>query len=206
MPRYVRSNDLGTAVLLTELAQARFRGRLVLASSMVVYGEGRYRCAAPRPCRGPPPRAPRALRAGRFEPVCPHCERPLIPDAVTEDAAARSPQRLRRDEASSGAPLLRVLARDRRPGHRAALPQRLRAADAPRHAVRRRRSDLRERTRGRRTAPRCIEDGAQLRDFVHVRDVARANVIALTRAAAGRRSVQRRERQLRARSASSPAA
>ena len=38
---YVAHNDLATAVLLRALAAARFRGRLVLASSMVVYGEGR---------------------------------------------------------------------------------------------------------------------------------------------------------------------
>jgi dTDP-L-rhamnose 4-epimerase len=30
-------------------------------------------------------------------------------------------------------------------------------------------------------SPQVHEDGAQLRDFVHVRDVARANVLALTR-------------------------
>jgi dTDP-L-rhamnose 4-epimerase len=34
-------------------------------------------------------------------------------------------------------------------------------------------------------APRVYEDGNQLRDFVHVRDVARANVLALTRPEAG---------------------
>jgi dTDP-L-rhamnose 4-epimerase len=32
--------------------------------------------------------------------------------------------------------------------------------------------------------PQVFEDGRQLRDFVHVRDVARANVVALTRAEA----------------------
>ena len=51
---YVSQNDLGTAVLLKSLAARRFRGRLVLASSMVVYGEGGYACAdhgrvAPQP-------------------------------------------------------------------------------------------------------------------------------------------------------------
>jgi dTDP-L-rhamnose 4-epimerase len=35
---YVSHNDLGTAVLLRALARKRFRGRLVVASSMVVYG------------------------------------------------------------------------------------------------------------------------------------------------------------------------
>jgi dTDP-L-rhamnose 4-epimerase len=42
---YVRRNGLGTAVLLQALHDLRFTGRLVLASSMVVYGEGHYACA-----------------------------------------------------------------------------------------------------------------------------------------------------------------
>jgi dTDP-L-rhamnose 4-epimerase len=37
-------------------------------------------------------------------------------------------------------------------------------------------------------APRVFEDGKPLRDFVHVRDVARANVAALDRAEAGFRA------------------
>ncbi|MBA3366671.1 MAG: NAD-dependent epimerase/dehydratase family protein, partial [Actinobacteria bacterium] len=41
---YVRHNAVGTATLLRELARRPRPPRLVLASSMVVYGEGRYRC------------------------------------------------------------------------------------------------------------------------------------------------------------------
>ncbi|CAN5828887.1 hypothetical protein BH24ACT3_BH24ACT3_19300 [soil metagenome] len=43
--RYVADNDAGTAAGLWALHELGFRGRLVLASSMVVYGEGGYRCA-----------------------------------------------------------------------------------------------------------------------------------------------------------------
>src|SRR6478735_7310131 len=43
-PEYVSRNGLGTAVLLAAMAEAGVR-RLVLAGSMVVYGEGRYVCA-----------------------------------------------------------------------------------------------------------------------------------------------------------------
>src|SRR5918997_5676626 len=64
---YVSHNDLGTAVLLRALAARSFEGRLVLASSMVVYGEGRYACPEHGVVR-PPPRAARDLDAGRFEP------------------------------------------------------------------------------------------------------------------------------------------
>jgi dTDP-L-rhamnose 4-epimerase len=45
LPAYVGHNDLGTAVLLAGMERAGV-GRLVLASSMVVYGEGRYVCAS----------------------------------------------------------------------------------------------------------------------------------------------------------------
>ena len=82
---YVSHNDLGTAVLLRALARRRFRGRLVLASSMVVYGEGHYRCATHGPVR-PRPRRAADLDAGRFEPRCPRCGAELAPEAIGEDA------------------------------------------------------------------------------------------------------------------------
>ena len=53
---YVGHNDFATAVLLRALAGSGFAGRLVLASSMVVYGEGSYRC--PRHGAGPSGTAP----------------------------------------------------------------------------------------------------------------------------------------------------
>ncbi len=70
-PDYVHNNDYATAVLLAAMARTGVR-RLVLASSMVVYGEGRYRCAE----HGIVAAAPRRLAdlaEGRYDPPCPHC-------------------------------------------------------------------------------------------------------------------------------------
>src|SRR3954454_11060786 len=64
LPDYVSHNDLGTAVLLAGMSRAGV-GRLVLASSMVVYGEGRYRCANHGPTV-PAPRRTASLDAGNF--------------------------------------------------------------------------------------------------------------------------------------------
>jgi len=83
-PEYVAHNDLGTAVLLAAMAGAGVR-RLVLAGSMVVYGEGRYTCARHGTVR-PGPRAVADLEAGCFEPTCPVCGADLSPGLVGEDA------------------------------------------------------------------------------------------------------------------------
>src|SRR3712207_6062224 len=69
---YVGHNDLGTAVLLRALFRSGYEGRVVLASSMLVYGEGRYVCGQHGVVR-PGPREPAVLYGGRFEPPCPVC-------------------------------------------------------------------------------------------------------------------------------------
>ena len=110
---YASHNDLGTAVLLRALAGARFAGRLVLASSMVVYGEGRYRCAE-HGIVAPGPRRAADLDAGRFEPPCPVCGAALAPEPVPEDAPADPRNVYAATKLAPGAPGRRVRARDRR--------------------------------------------------------------------------------------------
>ena len=161
---YVGHNDLGTAILLRALAAAGFGGRLVLASSMVVYGEGRYALprARGRPAR--PPRRPEDLDAGRFEPPLPGLRRARSsPQPVPEDAPLDPRSVYAATKVAQEHLCGCVRARDRRAGHRAALPQRLRPADAAGHAVRRRGQHLpvrprrgrrAARVRGRRAAPR----------------------------------------------------
>ena len=84
LPHYVSTNDLGTASLLASMGRAGVR-RLVLASSMVVYGEGRYACAE-HGTVAPAPRAEADLAEGEFEPPCPRCGAALSSAVVPEDA------------------------------------------------------------------------------------------------------------------------
>src|SRR5262245_42479376 len=70
-PSYGSHNDFGTSVLLAEMFAAGCQ-RLVLASSMVVYGQGRYECND-HGLVDPLPRTRADLDAGIFEHRCPIC-------------------------------------------------------------------------------------------------------------------------------------
>lgn len=174
---YVADNDLGTAVLLRALWDAGFAGRLVVASSMVVYGEGAYTCPEHGLVR-PGPRREDDLRAGRFEPPCPTCGSPLVPGLVDETAPldprnTYAATKLHTEHLAesfsreSGSPLIALRY------HNVYGP--LMPRDTPYAGV----ASIFRSALARGDAPRVTEDGAQRRDFVHVADVARANVASL---------------------------
>jgi len=175
---YVADNDLGTAVLLRELAAARFTGRLVLASSMVVYGEGRYACGEHGVVR-PAPRSARDLDAGRFEPGCPRCGRELEPRPIPEDAAL-DPRNVYAATKVHQEHLVAALGRERDIPVTALRYHNVYGPRMPRDTPYAGVAALFASALAGGRAPRVFEDGAQLRDFVHVRDVALANVAALT--------------------------
>jgi len=176
LPAYAGHNDLGTAVLLAAMHEAGV-DRLVLASSMVVYGEGRYRC----PDHGGQPAAPRAvaaLEAGDFEVACPVCSGPLEWVLVEESArldprSSYAASKVAQEHYASAwvrqAPASTVALRYHNvygPG----MPR-----DTPYSGV----AAIFRSSLERGEAPRVFEDGGQARDFVHVADVAAANVAAL---------------------------
>ena len=171
-------------------ARRASRGALVLASSMVVYGEGRYRCAEHGVVRPGPRAAPRTWTAGRFEPPCPACGARWRRrrSARTRRRTRATSTRRRSSTRSTSRP------RSRRetgvPVDRAALPQRLRPADAARHAVRGRGVDLPLRARGgpRAAGLRGRRAAARLRPRPRRRARERARA---DRRRAGRGRVQR---------------
>jgi dTDP-L-rhamnose 4-epimerase len=174
-PDYVDSNEHGTAVLLAAMDRAGV-DRLVVASSMVVYGEGSYRTSRGETER-PAPRRIADLDAGVFDPRDAQGEL-LEPQLIAEDAPL-DPRNVYAITKLTQEHLSTSWARST--GGRAAalryhnvygpgMPQ-----NTPYAGV----ASLFRSALERGEAPRVYEDGAQRRDFVHVRDIASANLAAL---------------------------
>jgi dTDP-L-rhamnose 4-epimerase len=176
---YAHHNLLATASLLQALHNVAFAGRIVLASSMVVYGEGRYRCAEHGAVR-PVPRTPEQLEAGDFEPTCPQCEREVDSEPVTEDARV-DPRNVYATTKLTQEHLCRSYARE----HPGCTVTALRYHNVygpgmPRNTPYAGVASIFRSALERGESPRVFEDGRQRRDFIHVRDVARANLLSVT--------------------------
>ena len=182
LPAYASLNDLGTAALLSAMHDSGV-DRLVLASSMVVYGEGRYAC----PEHGvqlPLPRAADDLEGGDFEAHCPRCASALAWEPIGEDApldprSTYAASKVAQEhytsawvrQAGASAVALRY-----HNVYGSGMPR-----DTPYSGV----AAMFRSSLEHGNPPQVFEDGAQVRDFVHVRDVARANIAALESVVAG---------------------
>jgi len=174
---YVDHNDLATARLLRALHDRAFDGRLVLASSMVVYGEGRYRCTDHGEVR-PAERTSADLDAGRYDPRCPHCGVVLAPEPVPETAPLE-PRNVYAATKLHQEHLCAAYAREHGASAIALRYHNVYGPRMPRDTPYAGVASIFRSAAAQGEAPRVFEDGGQRRDFVHVHDVARANRAAL---------------------------
>jgi dTDP-L-rhamnose 4-epimerase len=176
--RYVRANDLGTAVLLEAvLARQPQIKKLVVASSMSIYGEGAYEC---QKCGAvyPQLRPSEQLLERRWELECASCgsqlspagtkeEKPLFPTSVYAVTKQDQEQFCLAVGRSYKIPTV-ALRYFNVYGTRQALSNPYTGVCAIFSA---------RLLNGNR--PMIFEDGEQTRDFVHVSDIVQANLLAL---------------------------
>jgi len=175
-PSYGSHNDYGTTVLLAAMFAAGC-SRLVLASSMVVYGQGGYDCPEHGPVE-PLPRSKADLDGGVFDHRCPIGGEPLQWRLVGEDAplkprslyaASKTAQEhyaLAFNDSVGGSVVALRYHNVYGPG----MPR-----DTPYSGV----AAIFRSQLEAGGVPKVYEDGGQMRDFVHVDDVAAANVAAI---------------------------
>jgi dTDP-L-rhamnose 4-epimerase len=174
--RYTDVNIQGTAVMLDALREFGGTGRIVLASSRAVYGEGSYDCET---CGvvTPAPRSSERLSAGLWEPTCPTCGRDIAGIETREDAP-RAPTSIYAMTKSAQEDLIGIAAPTL--GASAAI---LRYANVYGEG-----QPLTNPYTGvlsafalrlmKGGAPEVYEDGLATRDFVHVLDIAKATLVA----------------------------
>lgn len=181
LPDYADHNDHGQARLLAAMARVGVQ-HIVLASSMVVYGDGRYTC----PEHGDVPPAVRRvddLEAGQYDPRCPHCAsegrggeiewRLIDEDTVFLPRTSYAASKVAQEHYASAWCTLqhgRAIALRYHNVYGPGMP-----ADTPYAGV----AAIFRSSIARGEAPQVFEDGGQMRDFVHVHDVALANVLAI---------------------------
>ncbi len=177
--RYVKANDLGTAVLLEEMIKRsdQFR-KLVVASSMSIYGEGAYFCEKCGEKVYPQLRSTEQLDAHNWKVKCEECgteatpvgtaeEKPLFPTSVYAVTKQDQEQYCLNVGRAYNIPTV-ALRYFNVYGTRQALSNPYTGVCAIFSS--RLMNDQ---------SPMIFEDGGQTRDFVHVSDIVQANLLAL---------------------------
>lgn len=181
--RYMEINTQGTANLLQALLD-RGNGieKLIIASSMSIYGEGQYRCEE-HGMIAPAPRGATQLKAKRWEVACGECGREAAAAATSESKPLQCSSIYalgKKDQEEMGLLFGRTygvpvvaLRYFNIYGTRQALSNPYTGVAAI----------FASRLLNHR-APLIFEDGEQLRDFVSVHDVVQANMLAMERSEA----------------------
>jgi dTDP-L-rhamnose 4-epimerase len=185
---YTATNNLGTANLLQAILDTHSQPeKIVVASSMSIYGEGKYLCSE---CgdTAPEPRPLVQLKAKRWETLCPKCGQALAPVPTREDKPLQctSIYALSKKDQEEMTLLF---------GRTYGVP-----AVALRYFnIYGTRQSLSNPYTGvaaifasrlmNRKSPIIFEDGQQMRDFVSVHDIVRANLLAMENSGADGRAV-----------------
>jgi dTDP-L-rhamnose 4-epimerase len=179
--RFIHTNTESTA-LMFELLVADPRRypvqKIVFASSQAVSGEGKYRCTTEGKIFYPGPRSMTQLRQGTWEVSCPDCGSTAEPQLIDE-ATCNHPH------TAYGISKYAIELLAYNLGQRYAIAtaaMRYTYVQGPRNSFYNAYSGIARRFALRIRAglpPVCYEDGQQLRDYVNVADVARANLMVL---------------------------
>jgi len=176
--RYVMNNDGATAVLMQSVVDHRHRiKKIVVASSMSIYGEGRYICPKCGPV-APKTRSEAQLQGHRWELECEKCGSGLRP-AATDEAKPTICESIYAITKKTTEELCLVTAAAYKIP---AVALRYFNVYGPRQALSNPYTGLLAITASRvlnKKPPIIFEDGEQTRDFVNVKDIARANLLAL---------------------------
>jgi dTDP-L-rhamnose 4-epimerase len=174
---YINTNVVGTIRLMNTIAEQprEARPRLVLASSMAIYGEGAYFC---KNCdtERVGSRNRRDLAGHCWDPECYECGEPLEPRPVTENHPTRPDTIYAISKLSQELTCLNL-------GREFQIPivalryHNVYGPRMPRNTPYAGVASIFKSKLLAEQSPILYEDGKQLRDFVHVDDIAQANLL-----------------------------
>ena len=178
--RYIETNTLGTTNLLDILINERHKVRkLIVASSMSIYGEGRYRC---KHCGivYPQLRTTKQIKMKSWEMICGRCSQKLKPIATNEDKPLFPTSIYAITKRDQEEMCLVIGAAYKIP----TVALRYFNVYGPRQALSNPYTGVLAIFSSRilnNGPPLIFEDGLQSRDFIHVKDIVQANLLAMER-------------------------
>ena len=180
---YMGANTIGTANLLQAVLESQIKiQKMIVASSMSIYGEGKYLCVECGEVT-PSERTQQQLQEKCWDPVCPKCGEELTPVPTDESKPLQCSSYYALSKRDQEEMVLLF-------GRTFGLPTialRFFNIYGPRQALSNPYTGVAAIFASRllnERAPLVFEDGRQMRDFVSVHDIVQANLLAMERSSA----------------------